>query len=478
LVSLQTISFQPQDVTGQIVYRMSFDNVANNLSTSVSLDGGNSFQSFTAAPLANSGFSFQLQHNVASTSLVVPCGDGVLDAGEQCDPGPDVAGDCCTAGCEFVSGGTICRAAAAECDAAETCTGTATDCPADAVAPVGSACTDDGNACSDDRCDGSSPVCQHSPITGCETVSQVGGSGATVTTDTEIDGATGTDRVETSVTTPNPGVVSIVERQVSNYPPSGFTFFGQAVSIAAPAATAAQPLVIVFELDASLIPVGQNPAAIAIFRNGLAVPACTGGPGVAGPDPCLSGRAIQGDLDVRLTVFTSSASEWNFGVACHTARKSLLAIRDDSSDDGKDKLLWRWLRGQAVSQPALADPVNSAHYTLRLYVGTAATLLSEVQVPPHLTKWSAISDTGYKYLDPGGAADGIQRIVLKGSAEDTAKALLKGKGFGLPDPALGSLPLPLRAQLVNSDTSACFEASYDSDDVLKNESHQFKAKAQ
>jgi hypothetical protein len=54
---------------------------------------------------------------------------------------------------------------------------------------------------------------------------------------------------------------------------------------------------------------------------------------------------------------------------------------------------------------------------------------------------------------------------------------IQGKGVNLPDPTLGDLPLPVTAQLVNGETSACFEAVYDNAEVTKNDSGQFKAKA-
>ena len=82
-----------------------------------------------------------------------------------------------------------------------------------------------------------------------------------------------------------------------------------------------------------------------------------------------------------------------------------------------------------------------------------------------------------KYKDKSGASWGVQKIVLKGSAENKAKALVKGKGANLPDPTLGNIPAPVTAQLVNSDTSVCWEAVYDTGDIIKNESDQFKAKA-
>jgi hypothetical protein len=59
--------------------------------------------------------------------------------------------------------GATCRAAVNECDLAETCTGSSTTCPADAVKASGTACTDDGNACTTDLCNGTvgAPACVH-----------------------------------------------------------------------------------------------------------------------------------------------------------------------------------------------------------------------------------------------------------------------------------------------------------------------------
>jgi hypothetical protein len=59
---------------------------------------------------------------------------------------------------------------------------------------------------------------------------------------------------------------------------------------------------------------------------------------------------------------------------------------------------------------------------------------------------------------------------------------VKGKGTNLPDlpiannPAL-ALDLPVRVQLVNQDNMLCFEGTFASGDVKKNNPAQFKAKA-
>jgi len=55
----------------------------------------------------------------------------------------------------------VCRAAAGECDVAETCTGNSAACPVDGFKAANSACTDDGNVCTRDVCTGTSAACSH-----------------------------------------------------------------------------------------------------------------------------------------------------------------------------------------------------------------------------------------------------------------------------------------------------------------------------
>jgi hypothetical protein len=138
--------------------------------------------------------------------------------------------------------------------------------------------------------------------------------GGTFTSDVEGDGATSTDPVETTITTPIGGGVWIIEGPITTEPPEGFVFFGQQVDIVTPPAGPDPPLVIAFDIDASRVPAGDDEHTVAVFRNGTFVPNCTGAPATAAPDPCVSARARMPDGDLRLTVFTSEASVWNFGV--------------------------------------------------------------------------------------------------------------------------------------------------------------------
>jgi hypothetical protein len=125
----------------------------------------------------------------------VTCGDGITDAGEQCDRGADngAVGSCCAIDCAFRLSGTLCRTSTGACDLAEACTGDSGGCPTDVFVDTGTPC-DDGDACTDgDQCrDG---ACAAGPPLACGACQQcdsvVGCTGAICTvTPTPVDTAT------------------------------------------------------------------------------------------------------------------------------------------------------------------------------------------------------------------------------------------------------------------------------------------------
>ena len=147
-----------------------------------------------------------------------------------------------------------------------------------------------------------------------ESVSQAASAGGTVTTDGEGDGATPDDPLETSVTTPNAGTVTLTEGPTSTST-AGYAFLGQQVQITAPTGTATSPLVLRFRIDASQFPPGQTAANLVILRNGAAVQPCTGPAGQAVPNPCVSSRVTLPDGDGQIIVLTSVASLWSFAAS-------------------------------------------------------------------------------------------------------------------------------------------------------------------
>jgi hypothetical protein len=101
------------------------------------------------------------QSGICETSI---CGDSVVGGTEACDEGAanGTAGSCCSATCQFKTGGTECRASAGQCDVAETCTGSSGACPVNGFAPDTMTCvgTSNGGVCDDvDKCSGTANTC-------------------------------------------------------------------------------------------------------------------------------------------------------------------------------------------------------------------------------------------------------------------------------------------------------------------------------
>lgn len=146
-------------------------------------------------------------------------------------------------------------------------------------------------------------------------VEQVADNG-TVTTDQSGTGATLTEPLQTSVTAPFGGSVSItsVEPSVTGGTSAGYKLVGQQVSISAPSALQSNPLRLTFTLDASKLSLGQNASNVAIFRNSALVEECPGST-VAIPSPCVTSRTTLPGGDIVITVLTVEASVWALGFA-------------------------------------------------------------------------------------------------------------------------------------------------------------------
>jgi hypothetical protein len=152
---------------------------------------------------------------------------------------------------------------------------------------------------------------------------------------------------------------------------------------------------------------------------------------------------------------------------CRSAGASRVRL-DQRPRSGGGRVKWEWRQGQATSAGEFGDPVHTAEYALCVYAGTGAGTVAELMIPAG-SQW-APSRGGYTYTDPARAADGVAKVVLKGSRRDHARAALRARGATVPPLGLANgLQTPVILQLINTDTATCLESVFESDDVRANE---------
>lgn len=133
--------------------------------------------------------------------------------------------------------------------------------------------------------------------------------------------------------------------------------------------------------------------------------------------------------------------------------------------DTKDRVQWKWGKGQATAKSLFGTPTVDTDYRLCVYDGQDA-LLAHASAPAGGTCnakspkpcWRE-SGSGFRYVDRDLTPTGVQQLVLRAGVDGKAKIMLKGRGPTLRTPALPITHLPVRVQLANS-AGACWSATY------------------
>jgi hypothetical protein len=434
---------------------------------------------------------------------------GSCDVAETCDG----VNNACPAN-SFVSAGTECRASAGDCDVAESCTGSNANCPADSFKPastvcraasagevcdIAELCTGSGASCPADVvqpattvcrassvgevcdiaefCDGTNKTCPADAVEPNTTVCRASSVGEVCDVPETCDGTNKTcpaDAVLPNGTTcrASAGVCDVTEAcdGSSKFCPSD----SKSTAVCRGAAGACDVAEVCDGLNDDcpadgFVADGTN-CDDTNFCNGTQT--CTGGVCGGGSTPCGMGQSCDEGSD---SCFVGDCPV--NPVSCRTAAKNKLLIKN-KTDDTKDKLVWKWTKGDGTTQGEFGDPTVSATYALCFYSGATPTLIGGTSIPPAGGKWSAIGTKGYKYKDPAGTNDGITKIIVKGGAAGKSKALVKGKGANLPDfdtdlPVAAS-DLPVIVQLRNNASGVCWGGSFAN--PKKNQLDQFNAK--
>jgi len=151
----------------------------------------------------------------------------------------------------------------------------------------------------------------------------------------------------------------------------------------------------------------------------------------------------------------------------HTQPGASTLVLEDSALDAKDKLKWKWAKGDATAVSDFGDPVGGTG-TRRLCVydasGAAQPRLAAA-VPAGGTCgtrpcWKPTKN-GAAYTNKDATPDGITSLKLKAGLDTKAAVQASGAGTNLAMPVL-PLSLPATVQLLIDDgaTSTCFETVY------------------
>jgi len=247
--------------------------------------------------------------------------------------------------------------------------------------------------------------------------------GGTVTTDPSSLGATPDAPVQVAVASSTAGTISIVVTSATSPAPPGFEILGKDVDITAPDASPAEPMRFTFRMDASLVPIADDPGSVTVFRNGSAVPECPGATAAVPNDPCVTARVLA-DGDVDISVLSSHASIWQ--LAAEPTREVLgksFAVTDRSSgQDAALRTVTVFAKETAAADLVVGDP--AAHgATLEIIANGSNPTHQTFDLPPGVASrssagWKSLKKpaTGFAYSDPSGAHGPVKSVMMERTA--------------------------------------------------------------
>lgn len=157
--------------------------------------------------------------------------------------------------------------------------------------------------------------------------------------------------------------------------------------------------------------------------------------------------------------------------------KSKLSIKTDALNPVKNKLVWKWSKGDVITNLDAGNPASgSTEHSLCIYDATS-TLIYKATIPP-LTSWVQPSLLKFTFKDATQIQEGAKILKMTiGTPGKTKIAFTASNKLSTMSPVLAPpySNTPIRVQLINS-LGTCYEAIMTN--VKKNETGKFSGKGQ
>jgi cysteine-rich repeat protein len=420
----------------------------------------------------------------ASFRTYTLCGNGVRDAGEQCDDGNDVDTDGCTRACtvcgnRIVSGGE-------ECDDGNVVSGdgcdancTISDCGNGIVSPgeqcddgnrndgdccsstctfesSGTSCVDDGNPCTSDVCDGGGACTHPNNTSPCSDGNLCNGDDFCSNGSCAVHGG-------------NPcSAEPDCQRACVQTSPLQYQ------CTIDPKGTACAS-------DGQPCTVDQcNGAGVCTHATAPNGSSCEDGDRCTSGDVCMGGTCQTGTsatCDPCLACDPSTgACTPPTGLVCAPAAsdKSTIVLKDSVSSR-TDRVLWKWKSRGQFTKAEVGAPNTSTSLTLCVFDRNGLKVSATAPAGGTCSGrqcWREVP-LGYRYADADGTPDGLSKIQAKAGSSGQGRLVVRGRGPLLDMPPLGLTP-PVTVRLRRGDDAGCWESTYSVPTV--SDMLQFKAR--
>jgi len=153
---------------------------------------------------------------------------------------------------------------------------------------------------------------------------------------------------------------------------------------------------------------------------------------------------------------------------CVESLRAKVLIHDDPKFDDKNKFIWSYIQGEAMSVGALGNPIQTDDYTICVYdgVGGSPALVMELQALAG-SGWRAQASNGFGYSDRERTSDGLQKMRVAAGSASLSKVKVTARGVNIPIPAPYSEGIQLLeadptviVQMVNT-TGTCWNNEFD-----------------